>query len=371
MKRILISLTYYYPNISGVSVYAQLLAKEMARKNYQITILTAQHEPSLKEKEEDEGVEIVRVPVEKKIGKGVIMLGFIKKAWNEVDKNEIVNCHLPQLESYIVAIIAKLKGKKLIVTHHCEFGFDGPVGNRIIATLSFPFHFVAYALADTIVAYTKDYAEHSIFLRIFKEKIGYILPPVVVEETSAKVSIKKNKDEKIIGYVGRIGWEKGINYLLDALPSIQQQLKVKLVLVGPYKNVVGDKSFEKLKPLIEANKKSVILTGPVAHSQLRPYYQLFDCLVLPSTNNLETFGIVQAEAMICGCPVVASDLPGVRVPVRLTGMGAIAKVGNSEDLAAKIIKVLDTTYSQDQIDRAVELFDFSRFGKSYEQLFNE
>jgi len=58
----------------------------------------------------------------------------------------------------------------LIVTHHCQFSFDGNWQNKAIAVISFPFHLVTYWLADKIVAYTKDYAEKAFFLKIFRKK---------------------------------------------------------------------------------------------------------------------------------------------------------------------------------------------------------
>ena len=45
--------------------------------------------------------------------------------------------------------------------------------------------------------------------------------------------------------------------------------------------------------------------------------------------------------MLEGVPVVASDLPGVRQPVRLTGMGEIAPIGDAAGLARQIIRVLE------------------------------
>ena len=50
--------------------------------------------------------------------------------------------------------------------------------------------------------------------------------------------------------------------------------------------------------------------------------------------------MVQVEAMFCGVPVVASDLPGIRVPIKETGMGELVNPKDTEDLADKIIKVL-------------------------------
>ena len=72
------------------------------------------------------------------------------------------------------------------------------------------------------------------------------------------------------------------------------------------------------------------------------FYSHIDLLVVPSLNGTESFGLVQIEAMMCGTPVVASNLPGVRQPVAMTGMGAIARVGDADDLAAKMTEVLDS-----------------------------
>ncbi len=69
-------------------------------------------------------------------------------------------------------------------------------------------------------------------------------------------------------------------------------------------------------------------------------FTMSDVLVLPSINSTESFGLVQVEAMLRGVPVVASNLPGVRQPTRMTGMGEIAPIGDSEGLARQILKVL-------------------------------
>jgi glycosyltransferase involved in cell wall biosynthesis len=92
--------------------------------------------------------------------------------------------------------------------------------------------------------------------------------------------------------------------------------------------------------------------------------------VVPSLNSTESFGLVQVEAMLHGVPVVASDLPGVRVPVRRTGMGEIAPIGDAAGLAAAILRVLHARdrYIRPRAEIAA-LFDLEATLTAYERLF--
>ena len=369
MKRILIGVTYYYPNISGVSIYAKILAEELGKK-YKINVITAKFKKELLKNEEIDNVKIERISGWQ-IGKGFLMWRYPIESFKAVKNNEIINCHLPALESFWLALWGKILHKKIIITHHCEFGFNGTRSNKIIALLSFPSHYLTYLWADKIVAYTEDYANNSMFLKMFKKKLVYVLPPIKIQsspnpffnKTGKETILEKNKQEKIVGFVGRIGWEKGLEYLIEAMKKVE----AKLILVGPYEEVIGDQTYKKLKKII--NDK-VIFYGPVDHDNLKSFYDICDCFVLPSTNNLETFGIVQAEAMKCGVPVVASNLPGVRVPVNMTEMGEICQIKNADDLANKINLVLKNgkKYYQERA-KNLGLFDYKNTVEEYEKLF--
>ncbi len=357
MKRILVGITYYWPNISGVSVYAQILAEELAKK-YEVKVLTAKFKNELRVEENNKGIKIKRVPGWQ-IGKGFLMWHYPIDSFKAVKKCDLINCHLPSIESFWLALWGKIFGKKIIITHHCEFGFNGKLSNQMIALLSFPIHFFTYLWADKIVTYTKDYAENSMFLRMFKKKLIYILPPIKMERSDKKFGWGKGK---VVAYVGRIGWEKGLDYLVEAMKNVE----AKLILAGPYKEVVGDKTYEVIKKNLN---ERIILTGAIEHKNLENFYKSIDCLVLPSTNNLETFGIVQAEAMKCGTPVVASNLPGVRVPVRMSKMGEICQIKNTEDLAKKINLVLKKgkKFYQKRA-KNLEKFDYKITVKEYEKI---
>ena len=358
-KKILLGLTYYLPNISGVTLYAVILAEELVKRNYEVGVVCAKSTPN-PSFEKRRGIQINRIGGFS-LGKGYIMPMYWWRSFWLVKQHDIINCHLPSIESFWLALWAKILRKKLIVTHHCEFNFTGRLSNKLISIITCPIHFLVYMMADTIVAYTEDYAKTSVFLRYFGNKIVYILPPIKIPPAPPfNKGGKKHQicKEKVVGFVGRIAWEKGLNYLTEAM----KQVEAKLLLIGPYKDVAGDETYKKLT--------NVELVGPIEHAKLNKYYEQLDCLVLPSTNNLETFGIVQAEAMVCGCPVVASNLPGVRVPVQMTGMGEIAKVADSVDLAKKINIVLKNgkKYYQ-KIARNLDLFGYKKTVDEYEKIF--
>jgi len=365
--KILIGLTYYWPNISGVSVYAQLLAEELANKNHKIRVICAKSPPDPLF-EQRGGAEIFRIKG-LPIGKGFIMPSYWYKSIKQVRWAEVINCHLPSIESFWLALWGKVFGKKVVVTHHCEFMLTGLLSNKLIAILSWPIHFFIYLWADKIIAYTEDYANNSSFLKIFKNKLVFILPPIKINKISNfQFPISK---KYIIGYVGRIAWEKGLDRLIEIIPKFKKEFSEDFEMwwIGPYKNVQGDNYYENFQFLISNFQKEIKLIGPIEHDNLNKYYAKMDCLVLPSTDNLETFGIVQAEAMLCGVPVVASNLPGVRVPITMTGMGEVASITDNNDLANKIIKVLKNRNKYIKNAKNLELFDYKKTVDEYEKVF--
>jgi glycosyltransferase involved in cell wall biosynthesis len=350
-KKILLGLTYYLPNISGVTQYAVILAEELVKRNYEVGVICSGRDQVIN------GVKVYGI-WGLGIGKGFLMPSYWWNSFWIVKSHDIINCHLPSIESFWLALWGKVLGKKIIVTHHCEFNFTGTISNQIISYITYPIHWLVYALADQIISYTEDYAKTSVFLRFFGSKRVYVLPPIKLEESKLKLNFGNHK---IVGFVGRIGWEKGLKYLIEAMKSV----KARLIFVGPYKDVVGDSTYEEIK-----DNKAVLFYGPMKRDELKSFYKICDCLVLPSTNNLETFGIVQAEAMISGCPVVASNLPGVRMPVKITRMGEIANIGDSIDLAKQINIVLKKGKKYYQKNaKNLELFDFKKTVDKYEKIF--
>jgi glycosyltransferase involved in cell wall biosynthesis len=99
--------------------------------------------------------------------------------------------------------------------------------------------------------------------------------------------------------------------------------------------------WERVAPLAADPASGVVSTGVISEESVDELFSIADVLVLPSINATESFGMVQVEAMLAGVPVVASDLPGVRQPVAMTGMGRVARPGDPDDLASRIVEVFE------------------------------
>ncbi|MFO7663968.1 MAG: glycosyltransferase, partial [Chloroflexota bacterium] len=94
--RVLIVLTYYRPHTSGLTIYAERLAKGLVRQGHEVTILTSRYSRHLPREETVDGVHIVRAPVLFRISKGVIMPTFGFLAWKLVKQADVISLHLPQ-----------------------------------------------------------------------------------------------------------------------------------------------------------------------------------------------------------------------------------------------------------------------------------
>ena len=114
-----------------------------------------------------------------------------------------------------------------------------------------------------------------------------------------------------------------------------------------------------------------LFLGSLSNKQLKAFYKSIDVLVLPSINQTEAFGMVQAEAMLSGTPVISSNLPGVRMPIKLTNMGIVVEPKDIKQLSNAISEVLKNKnkYSNDDlIKKAKKIFDIEKTYQFYDQL---
>ncbi|MGI8476175.1 MAG: glycosyltransferase family 4 protein [Thermomicrobiales bacterium] len=345
--KILQVLYYYYPHCSGLTIYVERLGRHLVERGHEVTVLASRHDGSFpREEVTADGVRVVRVPVAFSISRGVVMPTFIPTATALIREHDIVHLHLPVTEAAAIAAIAKAFGKGVVLTHHTDLTL--PIGkfNQVAQRAVFVSGLGAGLAADRIVTYTHDRASVSPFVRKFKKKTSVVYPPVEIDEpTSAGVRAFRDKhglgDKPIIGFAGRFAEEKGCDYLLRTIPRVREVFPdVQYVFAGEYLNVIGETLYARSQPLLREHRDHVLLLGVLRGDDLVNFYAASTVTTLPSVNFTETFGLVQIESMLCGTPVVASDLPGVREPIRVTGMGLIATPRDEAGLANALIEVM-------------------------------
>ncbi len=146
----------------------------------------------------------------------------------------------------------------------------------------------------------------------------------------------------IIGFAGLLSEQKGWKVLLEALSILPQEYKVVIAGEGEQRSEL--EAWLKRPGLQER----VYYAGLLAKESLLATYPLFDIFVLPSIStpySVEQFGVVLAEAMACGVPVIGSDSGAI--PETIGQAGLVVPARDSKALAQAIIRM-----SEDQEFRA-------------------
>ncbi len=385
--KILFSISYYHPYVSGLTLAAARWAEALARSGETVSVLTMRHEKKLRARERISSVSVTRASWIAKVSKGFISFDWLVKSWRLAGEHDVTVINLPQFEGIIPALAAKAQGKRVIAIYHCEIVLPHGGINSIIQSLLEVSNFGSLWLADTVITYTKDYARHSRLLGLLtmykKRSVTAIVPPIPhLRKKKTLTDLFRRRigtPQIVIGVAARLAEEKGMEYLFRAIPLLRDLLHTdsfKVVIAGPT-DPVGEASYkQRIMKLVRTYKKQVVFLGEIAPHEMGSFYAMIHMLVLPSVNSTEAFGLVQAEAMLAGIPVVASDLPGVRVPVAKTGMGIVVPPEDSTALAraiAAICKTPDMYTKQTRImrnyfsaPRSLNAFRRIVLGKSYE-----
>lgn len=341
--KILFYSSYFHPYISGITTYPLVLLKKLSSK-HKINVLTFKHDPKLKNQEKLAKLNIIRMPFCFKISKGFISLSSIFYYLKYLNQTDLVLINLPNAEALPLVILAKLMNKKVISLYNCKVVLGQSYIEKIVEKFLNWAVLLQVKLSNKVVFYTKDYFR-SLKLNLKASKYVFTLPIINSESVNVNyldglLSAKQNLFW--IGFVGRTAREKGLEYLINAVAKLKTKKKIALIFAGPYGDqVVGEADYyQKIIKLLKEKKLDYKFLGVLSGGKLSAFYKAIDVLVLPSINQTESFGMVQAEAMLAGTAVVASNLPGVRVPVKLTKMGKIVKTKDEDKLAQALCEVL-------------------------------
>ena len=311
---------------------------------------------------------------------------FVPQLALRLGRFDAVNLHYPFYGgAEAVFILKKLKGKKLPLVVNFQMDNFGPGAAGMIfkanARLLTPRLLRA---ADKVVVTSEDYAAHSSAagtLRKYPEKFEAIPPGIDAARFSPggkdpallrRYGIADgDKVALFVGGLDRAHAFKGVDFLILAWRELGLA-NARLLIVGQ-----GDLRESYLRSAEELGLgRSVVFAGPVGAGELPAHYRLADLLVLPSTDSSEAFGIVLVEAMACGVPVLASDLPGVRSVVEPGRNGFVFRAREIEDLLDKLRAILINEEGRGRMragarETAVARYDQEKIWDRVDRVFRE
>ncbi len=370
--RVLIALQYYLPHRTGYSLYVQRVAEALVAHGHEVTVLTARHRKDLPRDETINGVRLVRLWSPIRVSRGMVMPAYPWAMWGLLRQHDVVWLHLPMLETALTAILARITGRGLIATMHGDLVLPEGRFNRFIERFVFRLYAFMAKRAHRIIGYSHDYADHSYYLKPFRDKVSIIYPPIQIPapqpERVAELRAEwQRSDGPILGYAGRFVLEKRPDLLIRSLEKINEKYPdARVVFAGEY-DIQYEDTWEEQQPLVEQFKDQLVFLGLLHDPQaLANFYAACDVLVQPS--DTECFGLVQVEAMLCGTPVLMTDTPGGRVPVQETGMGKIVPRGDWKAIGQAVIDILDDPQQYHRPQTEIEAtFNFEETVRRYEK----
>jgi len=334
MAKILIIGKYYSPYQGGIEENTRCVA-EYAARHHEIDVLVNSHDGKSSE-EIINGVRVIR-----RSGLGVFRgqpIALRLFAGIKVRDYDVIHFHSPNpFAAVLLSLLIGFRRRPLIVvTHHMDI-----YGRRLLRALTLPFlQFLMRRASAVIITSVKNRAISKDLPRTARYEVVPLaldLDNYAVARNATAAAEWRNafsSGAKTIGFLGRHARYKGLTVLIDAVAQLPD---VHAIIAGdgPYRKEAEERA------LAAGVADRVHFVGGIDHETKLKLLSSVDVFAFPSTEITEAFGISQMEAMLCGAPVVASNLPTGVTDVAIDGHTALlVEPGNAIDLADKIALLL-------------------------------
>lgn len=278
---------------------------------------------------------------------------------------DIVHLHTPNPLMLAAWWLAGNRNVPLLVTHHSDV-----VKQRFLNLFVVPIEKKVYRKACKILSDSPNYIEGSEVLQAFAGKVttlplGIDLDPYLSPSESIlnqAMEIRGENGNPLWLMVGRMTYYKGYQVALEALAKVEG----RLIIVGD--GPLGPELRSQAEQLGVAGR--IVWLSSVSQERLIALYKSATALWFPSIARSEGFGLVQVEAMACGCPVINTAIPGSGVSwVSLDGESGLTVTPKNPDDFAKKAQILTKdvgllkSLSNGARQRASRLFDSETMAK--------
>lgn len=333
-KRLLILVGSYWPQLGGGELLNEKLANMSARCGWQVRVLTPAARGVTGNTIWRDGVEVRYVPAATLLGFPGIPLREIRAELDSF-RPSVVELNGPNPHDIAAIDMARRRDVPSVVVYYADFRTDNVVSRLATTTYAA----LAARRATRVLTLTEDYAMRLEHRGVKRRQVRCLGIGVDTERFDMGASVSGASDVRLL-FVGRLDRRhsyKRVDLLIRALAELQS------AGTAPVLDIVGTgdllREMQALADRLNVAGR-VYFLGDLDESELVARYQRASALVLPSPSIAEGFGLVAAEAMACGIPVVTSIQAGASQLVRGSSIGALWNGRDISDLVRAIREVL-------------------------------
>ena len=296
----ILQLGKFYPIQGGVEKVAYDLMAGLSGQNIHCDMMCSATQGKDRVIRVNEHANVICCHAWFKVAATMISPAMILKLRKVQSRYDIIHVHHPDPMACLALFLSGYKGKVVLHWH------SDIQKQRLLLMFYRPLQLWLLRRADKIVGTTPVYLAQSPFLKSVQPKTR-CLPIGVKPMSPTSDGVKAIKDrypgKKIVFSLGRLVAYKGYRFLVAAAKYLSDKY---VVLIGGSGALKGDLEQEIDDLGLQGKVK---LLGRVSDNELPAYFGACDVFCMSSVQKTEAFGIVQIEAMSCGKPVIATNIP--------------------------------------------------------------
>lgn len=377
---LLIAPPYYPPQMGGLELAAERLAVEMAKRGHNVHVVTSD---STGRSRSLAGPSVHRLPVTIKVFNTPVSLAAYRVMRKLAEDADLIHTFgYPVFFSDISARVAAERRVPLVLEWVMDPRRITEYRENVIARGLTDFYFkihgnTVFRRAGAIVLTCEEFRRYLVHYRLIPspEKL-HVIPRAIDTKLFTPGPIRqdiKDSSEFLILYVGRISEQKGLDILLKAFPGVLRECpNTYLVVIGPRENADYWRRIEQYLSKCGGHVRFPFGTKGAPHDQLVEYYRAADVVAFPS--RYESRGMVPAEAMACGTPVVGTPVEGNEELIRQAGI--LVPIDDSRALEEALKRLISNPELRETLSRrghelVSEEYDWERNADRYEAIYRD
>lgn len=297
----ILQLGKFWPVRGGIEKVMYEFATGLSQRGVRCDILTASCHGSGGITTIQSGVRLITCRTWRKVAATMIAPSMITQLRSRIHDYSVVHVHHPDPMAALALRLSGYKGKVVLHWH------SDIIKQKRFLKLYLPLQRWLLRRADLVVGTTSNYVHCSPYLRSVRPKLAVLpigIDPVEADLEGAERIRCQYGGRRIVFALGRLVPYKGFEYLVKAAQYLDDSYVILIGGVGP----LEDSLYQQIAQCHVTSR--VRLLGYVPAADLPAYYAASTLFCLSSVQKTEAFGIVQLEAMSCGKPVVATNIPG-------------------------------------------------------------